>query len=221
MTEQTLVVLTLAFLIVSIFTVELRNLRVTVFFYWMHSVLLFLTIGAYAYVMKNPSLYFWCATVFLFKMVIIPTLMATFLKRVPVYEFRPVLGFAVSLVIISAVEIVFFNLFRHYAYLLAPAGHYQQEPTRSLLAGAFTVFTLGLYALLTRRDALKTVIGLALMENGVHLVLLALASQLPETTMIGILTDVVVVVGLLLYISTTIYEVFGFTDTARLSELRR
>ena len=220
MSYHILVTLTLAILITSILTVELRNLRVTVYFYWLHSFLLLSIITAYATVMHNPTLYIWSVSVLVTKVVIIPTLMLTFLRRVPTYEFRPVIGFGASLVIVVSIEIVFYKLFHVYAYLLAPTAQAQQEPTRSLLAGAFTVFMLGIYALLTRRDALKTVVGLALMENGVHLVLLALASELPETTMIGILTDVVVVVGLLLYISTQVYEIFGVTDTARLSELR-
>ncbi len=59
------------------------------------------------------------------------------------------------------------------------------------------------------------------MENGVHLVLLALAPQLKETTMIGILTNVVAVVFILLYLSADIYRIFGTTDSARLSELKR
>ena len=221
MNGHVLVTLTLALLITSIITVEMRNHRVTVFFYWLHSLLLFATITAYAAVMNNPSLYIWAVTCFITKVVIIPWLMWSFLKKVPVTEYRPVIGFGVSLAIISAFVLAFFKLFQSYAYLLAPTEAAQQEPTRSLLAGAFTVFSLGIYALVTRRDTLKTVIGLALMENGVHLVLLALSPGLPETTMIGILTNVVVVVALLLYISTTIYEIFGFTDTARLSELRR
>jgi hydrogenase-4 component E len=95
------------------------------------------------------------------------------------------------------------------------------EPVRSLLGGAFTIFSLGLWALLTRRDVVKTVLGLALMENGVHLVLLALAPQLSETTMIGILTNVAAAVLILLYISSNIYQVFGSTDSAKLSELKR
>ncbi len=60
-----------------------------------------------------------------------------------------------------------------------------------------------------------------MLENGVHLVLLALTPQLKETTMIGILTNVVGVVLILLYLSTTIYQVFGSMDTVKLSELKR
>ena len=171
--------------------------------------------------MKNPTLYLWAGSCFITKIVIIPTMLLRFVKRVPQIEFQPVIGFGLSLLIVSVLVVVFFKLFQTSVDLLAPTEAVTVEPFRSLLALAFTIFSLGIWALLTRRDAIKTVIGLALLENGVHLVLLALAPQIPETTMIGILTNVVLVVFILLYLSAGIYEVFGTTDTLKLSELKR
>ena len=90
---------------------------------------------------------------------------------------------------------------------------------RTNLAVAFTIFVLGIYAILTRRDAIKTVIGLCLLENGVHLSLVSLAPAMKETALAGIATEVVVTVYLLLYIIGGIREKFGTTDTSKLSEL--
>ena len=216
-----LVTFSLASLLTSMIAVEMRNLRVTVIFYFFHSIFLCSIIVSYAYLMHNPTLYLWSVTCFITKVLIIPTLLWKFVQRVPSREYRPVIGFGASMFILSVIVMAFFTLFRTYLYLLAPTHVATVEPVRSLLAVAFTIFMVGVYTLLTRRDAIKTVIGLALLENGVHLVLLALVPNLAETTMIGILTNVVVVVGLLLYLSTTIYEVFGTTDTAQLSELKR
>jgi hydrogenase-4 component E len=82
------------------------------------------------------------------------------------------------------------------------------------------VFVLGLYCLLTRRDAIKAVIGLCLLENGVHLSLVTLAPDLPETTLFGIATEVVVAVFLLLYVIVGVRKAFGTTNTSELRELR-
>ena len=90
---------------------------------------------------------------------------------------------------------------------------------RTNLAVAFTIFVLGIYAILTRRDAIKTVIGLCLLENGVHLSLVSLAPAMKETALAGIATEVVVTVYLLLYIIGGIREKFKTTDTFKLSEL--
>ncbi len=221
MTEQTLVTLTLAILIASIAATEIRNLRTTSFAYMVHSIFLCAIIITYAYVKDNPSLYLWAITCFITKVVVLPYMILRFVRILPPIEHRPIIGFGISLTLVSIILVVLFYLFKKYLFLLAPTEAAMQEPVRSLLAGAFTIFTLGIWTLLTRRDAVKTVIGLALLENGVHLVLLALTPTLRETTMIGILTNVVAVVFLLLFLSSNIYQVFGSTDTVKLSELKR
>ncbi len=221
MSEHTLITLTLAVLITSIAAIEIRAMRTTSLAYLLHSIFLCAIIITYAMLNDNESLYLWAGTCFLTKVLLIPWLLFRFIKNVPPIEHKPIIGFALSVAILSLLMVVLFALFRKVIILMAPTITAQQEPVRSLLAGACTIFCLGLWGLLTRRDVVKTVIGLALLENGVHLVLLALAPQLKETTMIGILTNVVAVVFLLLYLSTQIYHVFGTTDSARLSELKR
>ena len=95
------------------------------------------------------------------------------------------------------------------------------EPTRSSLAMAFTVFLLGAYVCIVRRDLVKVIIGVLLLENGAHLALISLVPARPETAAIGILTNVVLAAWLLLYFGQVIYRVLGTTDTLKLSELKR
>jgi len=215
-----LITLSMAILLTSLLAIETRNLRTATVFYIIHSIFLFSIIISYAYIMENPSLYLWSLTCFITKVIIIPLIIWHYVKRVPRIEYKPFIGFAVSVFIIAVISLVFFNLFQSFIDFLAPTEASTQEPIRSLLASAFTIFLLGLYTLSTRKDAVKTVIGLALLENGIHLVLLSLVPNLAETTMIGILTNVIAVVFILLYLSRTIYEVFGSTDTTKLSELK-
>ncbi len=115
----------------------------------------------------------------------------------------------------------FFHLTHSQGMLLAPSGMAQLEVFRTNLAVASTVFALGLYAVLTRRDAIKAVIGLCLLENAVHLSLVSLAPGLPETAVFGVATEVVVTVYLLLYVIGGVREEFGSTDTFKLRALRR
>jgi hydrogenase-4 component E len=220
MNSNILLTLNLSLLLVSLLAVESRNLRTATFFYFIHSIFLFSIIVSFAYFFNNPTLYLWGVVCFITKVIIIPSLLWHYVKKVPVIEYRPFIGFMASFFIIAVLAISFFKLFQTAIDFLAPTQASTQEPVRSLLASAFTVFSLGMYALVSRRDAVKTVIGLALLENGVHLTLLCLVPNLSETTMIGILTNVTVIVFILLYLSMTIYEVFGSTDTAKLSELK-
>jgi len=220
-TEQTLVTLTLGILIASVAAVEIRNLRFAAQAYLIHSIFLCAIIIAYAYLNHNESLYLWAVTCVLTKVMIIPWLLLRYSKMVPQIEYKPIIGFVMSVVVLTLILVVFFKIFQNSITLLAPTEAAQRAPVRNLLAGACTVFVLGIWTLLSRRDVIKTVIGLALMENGVHMILLALTPQLKETTMIGILTNVVAVVFILLYLSADIYRIFGTTDSARLSELKR
>ena len=112
-----------------------------------------------------------------------------------------------------------YKLTHTYAGLLAPTIQAHQEVYRTNLAFALTVFVLGLFAVLSRRDAIKTVVGLCLLENAVHLSLVSLAPGLRETALIGIATEVVVTVYMLLYVIKGIRDKFGTTDTFELSEL--
>ncbi len=109
-------------------------------------------------------------------------------------EIEPFLGFGPSVMVAALLMTGFFRLTHSHATFLAPTALAQQEVFRTNLAVGATVFALGLYAVLTRRDAVKTVIGLCLLENGVHLSLVSLAPEIPETALFGVATEVVVTV---------------------------
>ena len=58
------------------------------------------------------------------------------------------------------------------------------------------------------------------MENAVHLSLVSLAPFIPETALIGAVTDVVISVWMLLYIVAGVYRSLGSVDTFSLAKLR-
>jgi hydrogenase-4 component E len=104
--------------------------------------------------------------------------------------------------------------------VLAPTPLAAEEPYRTNMAVSLTLLGIGLYATLTRRDALKVVLGVCLIENGAHLSLVSFAPGMQETVLIGIVTDVVVAVYLLLHLVRGIEQKFGSRDTAALRALR-
>jgi hydrogenase-4 component E len=95
------------------------------------------------------------------------------------------------------------------------------EPTRSSLAMAFTIFVLGIYVCVARRDLVKVIIGVVLLENGAHLALISLVPGRAETAILGIATNIALSAWLLLYFGQVMYKVLGTTDTLKLSELKR
>ena len=207
--------LSLLMILTSFAAVEARNLRHSTVAYMAQALLICGLLLAYS--VQNSALLYWAATALVTKAILVPW----FLWRSTAgaeQEMKPAVGFGVSAVLLIALASAMYKLTHMHAALFVNAGELAQIAETNL-AVAFTVFFLGLYAILTRRDAIKTVIGLCLLENGVHLSLVSLAPTIKETALAGIATEVVVTVYLLLYIIGGIREKFGSTDTSQLTEL--
>ncbi|HZO99634.1 MAG TPA: NADH-quinone oxidoreductase subunit K [Terriglobia bacterium] len=210
--------LSLTLVITSVAAVEMRRLKFSIVAYLCQALLIVGLLVSFAPL--NKALYWWAATALLTKAILTPWFLFRAIHDVDDHELKPVIGFGPSAVIAALLMIGFFRLTHSRLSLLAPTEMGQLEVFKTNLAVASTVFVLGLYAVLTRRDAVKTVIGLCLLENGVHLSLVSLAPGLPETALFGIATEVVVTVFLLLYVIDGVRRVFGTTDTFKLRELR-
>jgi len=211
--------LSLTVVITSVLVVELRRLKLSAVAYVFQALLIVALLTSYARV--NHALYWWAGTALLTKAVLIPWFLFRYIRKTQELEEKPLVGFGPSVVVAAVLMIGFFRLTHSQVELLAPSPLAREEVFRTNLAVASTVFVLGLYSLLTRRDAVKLVIALCLLENGVHLSLVSLAPGLSETALFGIASEVVVTVFILLYVIEGVYREFGTTDTFRLRELQR
>jgi len=220
MISYAIMYVSLLMIVTSLVAVEWRMLPESVHTYQVQSVLIALIFALYAWSLDNPALYFWSATALVSKGIVIPWLLRRYVIRVHSKETPPLLGILPSQVLaITAALLAFAWAFKNHAdMVLLPdlAG----EPYRMNSAVAAAVLTIGFYALLTRRDAFKIVIGLCLLENGVHMSLVSLAPSIPETALIGVVTDVVVSVLMLLYIVNGVYRSAGSLDTSNMAQLR-
>ncbi len=210
--------LSMLVVITSVVVLETRRLRLSAVVYSVQAVLIVALLLSFAG--ANPALYWWAGTALCTKAVLIPWFLFRYIGKTQETELPPLVGFGPSVAVAALLIVGFFRLTYGYVDLLAPTELAQEEVFRTNLAVASTVFVLGLYAVLTRRDAVKTVIGLCLLENGVHLSLVSLAPEVSETALFGIATEVVVSVFLLLYVIAGVYQQFGTTDTLRMRELR-
>jgi hydrogenase-4 component E len=211
-------ILSLSLVITSIAVIEFRNLKYSAYAYCLQAILMCSIFFIFA--RENHNLYWWLATAFITKVILIPTFLLRYIQKTEVMEIKPPLGYLPSIVISCVIMIFFYKMTHTHADFIAPNPEAMQEPFRTNLAVSFTIFALGLYCILIRRDAIKTVHGLCILENSVHLSLVSLAPKLAETAIIGIVTDVVIAVFLLLYVIHGIYKEFGSTDTYQLKNLR-
>lgn len=212
--------LSLIIVITSMAAVEFRLLKVAAAAYIGQALLLSLTFAAFAYFYSNHALYLWSVTVLITKALIIPVLLFRYIARTAVIETQPLFGLGPSVLVAGMILSGFYILIHRHVEFLAPTPFAHGEPFRTILAVSFTVMVLGLYSIMTRKDAIKAVIGLCLLENGVHLSLVSLAPTIPETTLIGVATDVIGSVWILLVIIQGIYKETGTMDTFKLSRLR-
>ncbi|MBC7288671.1 MAG: hydrogenase 4 membrane subunit [Armatimonadetes bacterium] len=211
----------LAMIVTSLIAAEIRALRISAFAYLIQALLLVSIFVAIAFATGSEWLMVWAFVALVTKATLIPWLLFAYIRRTGVAtEAPPYIDFAPSVLLACVLMVLFYKLTHVHAEFLAPGPEIATEPYRTTLAVALTIFTLGLYAIVSRRDAIKSVIALCLLENGVHLSLVSLAPGMPEMPIIGIVTEVFVTVWLLLYVISGIQQVFGTTDTAMLRTLR-
>lgn len=217
MNESFIQTVSMCLVLTSIAAVELRKLTFATVAYALQALLIVTLLLSFAAI--NPALYWWAGTAFVTKVALVPWALFWAIPKDDDREPAPIIGFAASVIMATLLILGFYRLTHLHAGWLAPLASHPALETN--LAVAATVFVLGLFCILTRRDAIKTVIGLCLLENGVHLSLVSLAPELPETALFGVATEVVVTAWLLLYVIVGVKHLFGTTDTFKLNELRR
>lgn len=216
--ETAIRTLSLAMILTSFVAVGARSMRRAIQAYMAQALLMVAVIAAFATV--HTALVVWAATAFVTKFAIISWLLRRALAGGDDREVEPLVGPVASAAVVGVLAVASYQLVHHHVSFLAPTPAAELEPYRTNVAVALTLVALGLYAIVTRRDALKVVIGVCLIENGAHLSLVTLATTMHETVLIGVVTDVVVAVFLLLYLIHGIVERTGSRDTSRLSLLK-
>jgi len=200
----------------SFFIVENRNLRYSAYAYTAQSTLLVAVFLAVAYWLGEHHFYVWAATATVTKVIIVPLLILWAVRKAMVeVESPPLIGLPFSLLVESLIIALSF-----YTVLYALHVPSAAERFKLCLAVSFILFFIGVYGMMSRRCAVKQSICLCHMENGVHLMLASLAYTSPITVEIGIVTDAVVAIALMLYLSVVMRQVTGSTDTSKLRMLR-
>ncbi|RLG64540.1 hydrogenase 4 membrane subunit [archaeon] len=195
--------------------VELRRLKYSAYSYIVQSTLLvsiFLSIAALA---PEPHFYAWSISAFITKVVIVPWLIIHTINKLKAEEEEePMVPPILSILIDIALIAIGFWLG---STLPLPI----TEPGFKICMGvSFSLFFMGIYGMTGRSCAIKQTICLCHIENGIHLMLAVLAYASPVTVDIGILTDAVVAIAIMLYLSTLIKKVTGSLSIYRMSSLR-
>lgn len=160
------------------------------------------------------ELYMWSLTSFATKVVLVPWIMYKALGslRDPDAE-GSVLGMAWTMFAAAVIVVL--------SYLVVET---VKLPAITDLKPALGVslghFFLGLLCIVSQRNILKQIFGYCLMENGAHLTLALMAYKAPELVEVGIATDAIFAVVIMVVIARKIYRTLNTLNVNQLTALK-
>jgi hydrogenase-4 component E len=201
-------------ILTSLLVIEVKQPRWSALMYSLQSIVLVGIFVVLAYATQAEQLYLWAASAFVTKVVLVPWILYGALSRVTDLEKpRNVLGTTLSF-FLAAVALTVSFIVVSQIQLKAAA------PFKPALAVSMAHFFFGELCILTQRNLFKQLLGFCLMENGSHLTLALLAYNAPELVEIGIATDAVFGVVIMVVLGNQIYKRLHTLDTADLSLLK-
>ncbi len=201
-------------IITSLLVVESRKPQLSAKLYSLQSLVLVLIFLSLAVFMDAAPLYIWAVTSLLTKVILVPWILMRTLRRVGDTEEAGTLLSPAATLVIAA---IFVGLS---FFIVTPFHTEAIIKLKPALAVSIAHFLLGLLCILTRRNAVKQILGYCLMENGSHLTLAFMAYNAPETVEIGIITDAIFAVLIMCVITKGLFRVTGTLDTDKLTSLK-
>jgi hydrogenase-4 component E len=201
-------------ILTSLLVIETKRLRVSAIYYSIQSIVLVLIFLALAITTKAEQLYLWAASAFVTKALLVPIVLNSAHQRMdeselPMTAVKPALSIFLAAVSVIVSFIVINQLDLKIASEFKPA-----------LAVSVAHFFFGQLCILIQRNMLKQVLGFCLMENGSHLTLALMAYDAPELVEIGIATDAVFGVIIMVALVVQIYKKLNTLDVSSLKTLK-
>jgi hydrogenase-4 component E len=199
-------------ILTSLLVIETKTLRMSAILYGIQSFVLVLIFLALAVIMDAEQLYLWAASAFVTKSLLVPYVLARAEKsmegqppaNVKLWPSIALAGISlvVSFIVIDKLQ-------------LKIAGEFKPA-----LAVSIAHFFFGQLCILTQKNMLKQVLGFCLMENGSHLTLALLAHDAPELVEVGIATDAVFGVIIMVILLVQINKSLHTLDVTELKSLK-
>jgi hydrogenase-4 component E len=201
-------------LLTSLLVIETKNSRRSAILYSFQSLILVAIFVALAMLMKAPQLYLWAASAFLTKAILVPLILYLALAKVDeTTASLKTVSTPVSVILAAVAVVVSFTVMNQIQ--LKSAADFIPA-----LAISVAHFFFGQLCIVTQRNIFKQILGFCLMENGSHLTLALLAYRAPELVEIGIATDAVFAVIILVLLAGQIYRKLHTLDSAELNILK-
>jgi len=201
-------------ILTSLLVIEVKQPRWSAIMYGLQSLVLVGIFIVLAYATHASQLYLWAASAFITKVLLVPWILYRALSRVGDQgKSGKASGLTLSFILVAVAVAVSFIVVNQIQLKAA-------APFKPALAVSMAHFFFGELCILTQRNLFKQVLGFCLMENGSHLTLALLAFNAPELVEIGIATDAVFGVIIMIVLGNQIYKNLHTLDTSDLRTLK-
>lgn len=201
-------------MVTSLLVIGAKHPRSACWCYALQSLVLVLIFFTLSRTLESEQLLMWSVSALLTKVILVPLIMGFALRKLADPKADVSLIGPVQLMLAAAVIVVLCW------YVVRPVTLPLLQDLKPALAVALGHFLLGLLCIVTQRNILKQVFGYCLMENGSHLVLALLAHKAPELVEIGIATDAIFAVIVMVLLVRKIWRTLGTLDVDQLTALK-
>ncbi|CAG8999600.1 MAG: Hydrogenase-4 component E [Candidatus Celerinatantimonas neptuna] len=212
----TLLVNNLAALLIvtSMLVIAVRKPTLSALLYAVQSLVLVLTFIALGKLLGSHELYLWSMSAFVTKVVLVPSIMFfAFRKMSDPKADKGVISTPILILIAAIIVMVSF-------VAVSPVHLPMMDDLKPVLAVSLGHFLIGILCIVSQRNILKQIFGYCLMENGAHLTLALLAHGAPELVEIGIATDSIFAVIIMVLLARQIYRKLNTLDVRQLTSLK-
>jgi hydrogenase-4 component E len=202
-------------ILTSLFVILVKSPKNAAYIYGAQAVVLVAILAVLGAVTESSELYKWAATAFVMKVILLPAIVIYGLKKMGEGEIEvksplPALG---AIFIVAAEVLLCF---------LAVGGI--DLPTAAEVKPALAIslahFFIGLTCIMSQRNIVKQLFGFCLMENGSHVSLALLAPKAPSLVEIGVATDAIFAVIIMVVMAVRIYKCTKTLDSNEIMDLK-
>lgn len=200
-------------ILTSVAVIVAKTARKSTIFYTLQSFVLVLLFIFLASEMQAHELHLWSIGAFITKVILVPAILFYAIKKLDDQPQESILQNVWLIPIVAAIVVLCYLVVSPLTLPLAA----NLKPVLSVSLGHFL---LGLLCIVSQRNILKQVFGYCLMENGSHLTLALLANKAPELVEIGVATDAIFAVIIMVVLVHKIYRQLNTLDAKQLMELK-
>lgn len=200
-------------IITSLCVIMVKTAKKAAMFYGLQSLVLVLLFVYLAYEMQAHKLYMWSISAFITKVILVPAILIYAMRHIDESQTPAGMNIAWLLPITACIVTLCY-------FVIMPIDLPLVEHLKPALSVSLSHFLLGFVCIVSQRNIVKQVFGYCLMENGSHLTLALLANKAPELVEIGIATDAIFAVIIMVVLVNKIYRTFHSLDAKQLMNLK-